>query len=80
MPTPRTMIGAPGAEGQYSKKKVKALQTRIKRARKALSGKQFVYTNRRFNQIAYTHAERVRAAKKAVATKRKRYGKNLRRG
>jgi len=30
--------------------------------------------------MAYTKAERKKAAKKAVATKRKRYGKNLRRG
>jgi len=30
--------------------------------------------------MVYTKAERKKAAKKAVATKRKRYGKNLRRG
>jgi len=30
--------------------------------------------------MAYTKAERKRAAKKAIRTKRKRYGKNLRRG
>jgi len=30
--------------------------------------------------MAYTKAERRKAAKKAVRTKRKRYGKNLRRG
>lgn len=28
----------------------------------------------------YTHAERSKAAKKAVRTKRKRYGKDLRKG
>jgi len=30
--------------------------------------------------MAYTKAERKRAAKKALRTKRKRYGKNLRHG
>ena len=30
--------------------------------------------------MAYTTAERRKAAKKAVRTKRKRYGKNLRKG
>ncbi len=30
--------------------------------------------------MAYTKAERKKAAKKAIRTKRKRYGKNLRRG
>jgi len=30
--------------------------------------------------MAYTKAERKKAAKKAVRTKRKRYGKDLRRG
>jgi len=31
-------------------------------------------------QMAYTKAKRRAAAKKALRTKRKRYGKNLRRG
>lgn len=30
--------------------------------------------------MAYTRAERKKAAKKAVRTKRKKYGKNLRKG
>ena len=31
-------------------------------------------------QMAYTKAERKKAAQKAVRTKRKRYGKNLKKG
>jgi hypothetical protein len=38
------------------------------------------YNKKEVIKMAYTKAERKKAAKKAVRTKRKRYGKDLRRG